>query len=78
MMAKAKRAKPLDSADFKLERFGILNAQGDFWTPDVFESEDAARQHIRDFWCDNRTREECLRTHRIVPVHVTVRQADPA
>lgn len=76
MSKKAKAPKPVDSADYKLDRFGILNAQGDFWTPDTFDNEEAARQHIRNFWRNQPDMmAQCLRTHRVVPVHVTVRLA---
>jgi len=59
-----------NSEDFNQSFYGILNAQGQFWTPLAFESEADARQHIEDFWTDNKSRAECLRTHRIVPVHI--------
>ena len=30
--------------------FGILNPYGDFWTSDIFETVDKAREHVRQFW----------------------------
>lgn len=53
--------------------FGILNGQGQFWTPLTFISADAAREHISDFWgSDIESAQECLKTHKVVPVRVTV------
>lgn len=30
--------------------FGILNKVGDFWSPDIFETEEKAQQHVEDYW----------------------------
>jgi len=69
-MAKKKPATT-DSAAYKVTLYGILNAQGEFWAPIAFESENAAREHISRFWGYNHaSRDTCLRTHRIVPVRV--------
>lgn len=59
-----------NSEDFNQSFFGILNAQGQFWTPLAFESERKAVRHIEEFWTDNKSRAECLKTHRIVPVRI--------
>lgn len=60
-----------DSAAYSQPFYGILNAQGYFWTPLAFDSEAKARQHIVDFWGrDHESRDRCLHTHRIVPVRV--------
>lgn len=57
--------------------YGILNGQGQFWTPLAFESEKAARQHIIDFWGHQvGDRDHCLRTHRIVPVRVLITELE--
>ena len=65
--------KPISSADYKIERFGILNAGGEFWTPDTFTSEDDAIEHVRDFWkLDQRSADRFLKTCQIIPVIVTV------
>jgi len=60
----------VNSEDFNASFYGILNAQGEFWTPLAFDSEDKAEQHIRDFWRNPEQAAQCLRTHRIVPVQI--------
>lgn len=63
---------------FRVTFYGILNAQGDFWTPLAFVSEDAARQHIKGFWGKQTDMaEKCLRTHKIVPVRVNLTEIRP-
>lgn len=32
------------------EVYGILNPYGDVWTTETFDTEEAARKHVRDFW----------------------------
>ncbi|MFE8106952.1 hypothetical protein [Sphingomonas melonis] len=67
-----------DSDVYRHTFFGILNADGQFWTPLAFPSEKAARSHIEAFWSnDLEKREQCLRTHRIVPVRIRL-TAKPA
>ena len=69
-MGKRKPAT-INSVDARVELFGILNAEGQFWSSRSFGSIDAAAQYIRDYWgADRMTAEKCLRTHRIVPVEV--------
>jgi hypothetical protein len=71
MKDEAKKRVVSDSAVYKGSFYGILNADGDFWTPLAFDSEDKARQHIIDFWGLHKdSRDQCLRTHRIVPVRI--------
>lgn len=63
--------KRSDSAIYKGNFYGILNAPGDFWTPLGFASESAAKRHIVDFWgTDRDSARKCLETHRIVPVRI--------
>lgn len=72
MTDKPKLAK-CSSAAFGVTFYGILNAEGDFWTPAPFQSEEAARKYIRDFWGRQTDQaESCLRTHSIVPVRVNL------
>ena len=53
-----------DSKTYGHTFYGILNADGDFWTPLAFHSEAMAKQHIVDFWGSNRaSADKCLRTH---------------
>lgn len=60
-----------DSANYSHSFFGILNKQGQFWTPLAFESEAKARQHIVDFWGGNKAKiAECLASFKIVPVRI--------
>lgn len=60
-----------DSKNYRHTFYGILNAQGEFWTPIPFDSEAKAQQHIIDFWGrQSEQRDKCLRTHKIVPVRI--------
>lgn len=78
----AEKLATIDSKVYKHTFYGILNAQGDFWTPLPFESPEQAEQHLRHFWQhlrhfwrnDPDNLAKCLRTHRIVPVRVTLEQ----
>ena len=45
-----KEAVTIDSDDYRHTFWGILNAQGRLWTPVAFESEEAARKRVRDFF----------------------------
>lgn len=43
----------LTKAKFKpayREGFGILNKQGDFWSPNIFDTEEAAQAYVERFW----------------------------
>lgn len=64
-----------DSSVYRHTFYGILNAQGDFWTPLAFETERQARDHLRFFWRnDPENLKLCERTHKIVPVRVQLTQ----
>lgn len=67
----------VNSEDFNASFYGILNAQGDFWTPIAFDSELKAARHIEEFWTDSKSRAECLKTHRIVPVRIQLTVIEP-
>lgn len=70
------KPRTISSADYKRTFYGILNAQGDFWTPLAFDGEQAARDHIRDFWRhDSAKLSECLRRFKIVPVIIRLETA---
>lgn len=70
--------RPVSTRDYKISRFGILNADGQFWTSDTFESEQDARAHIVNFWGRNEAiANKCLKTHKIIPVRVTVEAVIP-
>lgn len=46
-------SKKLRNPKFKpayREGFGILNAQGDFWSPDIFQTVEKAQRHVEEFW----------------------------
>jgi hypothetical protein len=61
----------IDSDVYKMTFHGILNAQGEFWTPLAFESERAARDHIRFFWRnDPAALAKAIRQFKIVPVRI--------
>ena len=60
------------------DRFGILNPWGDVWTPDTFDTEEAAREHLRDFWSQpgfGRKYQDVTR-FKVVPVTVRVEIAE--
>jgi hypothetical protein len=57
-----------DSADYRHAFYGILNAQGQFWTPLPFHDEDAARAHLRKWAVGDY--KSMLETHKVVPVRV--------
>lgn len=57
-----------DSDDYKNTFYGILNAQGQFWTPIPFGNKSDARQYLEKYAIgDNR---RMLETHKIVPVRI--------
>jgi len=61
----------IDSADYKHTFYGILNAQGEFWTPLAFHSEQKAEEHIAGFWHANEQERALFRSKRsIVPVRI--------
>lgn len=66
--------KPACSTDYKLERFGILNPYGQFWTPDTFNSRDDAEQCIRNFW-RGQAADDFLKRAKIIPVKITVEES---
>jgi hypothetical protein len=70
------QAQPIRSTDYKIARFGILNAQGQFWTPDTFVSEQEAIRHVRGFWRGSAA-DDFLKRAKIIPVTVTVEDARP-
>jgi hypothetical protein len=61
----------IDSKGYRASFYGILNAGGGFWTPLAFETEEKARQHVRDFWGrQTDMAERCLRDFSFVPVRI--------
>jgi hypothetical protein len=65
----------IDSSIYKGAFFGILNADGAFWTPLAFDSEAKAEQHLRDFWRDSDREWQGRRDQfRIVPVRIQLTQ----
>jgi hypothetical protein len=65
---------PIPNADSGTMRgyWGILNAQGQFWSHSVHSSQAAARDYIKNFWgpAQRDVAEDCLRTFRIIEVRV--------
>jgi hypothetical protein len=66
--------RSIDSADYKMTFYGILNADGDFWTPLAFDSKRKARQHIEGFFADSRAAMQFLTSCQIVPVRIVLTQ----
>jgi hypothetical protein len=60
----------VDSTVYGGQFYGILNAQGQFWTPLAFDAESAAKAHIESFWNTQRQVEHFMRGAKIVPVRV--------
>lgn len=53
--------------------FGILNAEGQFWSHTVYRSADDAKRFIREFWRDQAEHADwCLRRFKIIPVRVRI------
>lgn len=64
-----------DSSTYRTTFYGILNADGAFWTPLAFDSERAAKEHMERFWGANKdSLNKCRATHRIVPVRIILQQ----
>lgn len=57
--------EPSDSLDYEKTFYGILNKQGQFWSPMPFDSEQAAMERLARF-----KGAHLERTHRIVPVRI--------
>lgn len=68
----------IDSSAYKRTFFGILNVDGDFWTPIAFDSERSAHAHINAFFADRYQLEQALREFRIVPVRSQLTALDPS
>ena len=70
--------KTICSDDYKNQtRYGILNEAGDFWTPDSFKSEDAAKDSIKAFWKEEKAIMRFMGKCSIVPVSVTLSYTPP-
>lgn len=66
--AMGKKAATIDSAVYHHTFYGILNKQGQFWTPLPFHDEAAARAHLAK-WAIGKN-QNMLDTHKIVPVRI--------
>ncbi len=66
--------KRIDSINYRHTFFGILNKDGDFWTPTAFESEQAAEQRLHDFWGWKKWNESDF---KIVPVRIQLTTLPP-
>lgn len=66
----------ISTDSFKPSFFGILNRQGQFWTPLIFDSEKAAQRHLDDFADQDRERFDAVRNYQIVPVRATIERRD--
>ena len=67
-----------DSADYGQTFYGILNAQGQFWTPLAFDSKEGAEAYLAGFISRNDERFASMRrTHKAVPVRVWLEAIKP-
>jgi hypothetical protein len=74
-VGKARKLATIDSGVYNQTFYGILNGQGDFWTPLAFPTEHAADTHLRMFWAgDPENWSLVQRTHKIVPVRIRLNQ----
>lgn len=64
-----KKPKP-----YRYKAIGILNRDGDLWTPQWFESENQARAYVEQYWA---TRPAYVSGYSYVPVRVTVSVVTP-
>lgn len=64
------KAAPPKSRPYRAKRFGIQNHVGDIWTPETFETEDAAGCYLK--LCAKNNPSWRLGNHKVVPVRVTV------
>jgi hypothetical protein len=58
-------------APYQMDRYGIANPWGDIWTPETFDTMDAARRYIDNYAEKNRKMD--MSRHKVVRVAVTVR-----
>ncbi len=71
----SKQPATSDSDDYHHTFWGILNRQGDFWTPLPFNSEDDAKRYMLDFIQRSPGQFDRMpQTHKIVPVRVQLTQ----
>ena len=63
-------AATIDSSVYGRNFYGILNKDGQFWTPLAFESERKAHEHIASFFTDVAMRGTAMRDFKIVPVRI--------
>jgi hypothetical protein len=63
-------AATIDSSVYGRAFYGILNKDGQFWTPLAFDSERKAHEHIAAFFTDIAMRGTAIRDFRIVPVRI--------
>jgi hypothetical protein len=57
-----------DSTVYRHTFYGILNKEGQFWTPMPFHDKDAATEHLSR-WAKG-SYKSMLKTHKIVPVRI--------
>ena len=59
----------IDSEIYSGSFFGILNRDGEFWTPLAFDSEQAAKTRLTEYW--GRIKWEKIKgDYKIVPVRI--------
>lgn len=64
-------AATIDSEVYKHTFYGILNKEGQFWTPLAFASGKEADEYLRKFVAGNPAKfASMIETHRVVPVRI--------
>lgn len=64
-----------DSADYEHTFYGIINGQGEFWSPLPFHDEATARARLERY--AQGPNASMLDTHKIVPVRIVLTALDP-
>ena len=64
------KTKSIKAVKIQTEALGILNRFGKFWTHKTFETEDEARDYMKNFWGKNSNPPD-MSKHKIIPVIIT-------
>lgn len=76
-MTQPDKPRTICTDDYKPGFYGILNAQGDFWTPLIFDSQAKAQKHLDDFARSFRPYDpSAIARHRVVRVRATIETID--
>ena len=60
------------SNDYDHIFYGILNRDGQIWTPLIFDSKSEAEAYREKHWLSGKTSSDIRRTHKVVPVEFRI------